>query len=223
MDARTANFVKYSILPTLIGHQASGRSGQDARKHHSRHRKRPGESNDRFGFKQADRCARKPRQGHRVRRFASRLPVTFPAKSFLAVSRGRDSSGFREPVREKAEEPETLGRRVPAQGKKNDMHVKGDRRCHPPGGCLSHRRVAEPDRAILEPLAAFQAQGRRLAVQIGDAVEDCRLSFPAVDARRDHHAELVDQSGFEEGSVDPKSVIRLWGDCPLVSCSMLLA
>ena len=24
-------------------------------------------------------------------------------------------------------------------------------------------------------------------------------------------------------SVEPKSVIRLWGDCPLVSCSMLLA
>ena len=68
-----------SIDQTLIGHQASGRllayvmqhasrltegvaghiseeqdadrSGQDARKHHFRHRKRPGESNDRFGFK----------------------------------------------------------------------------------------------------------------------------------------------------------------------------
>ena len=24
-------------------------------------------------------------------------------------------------------------------------------------------------------------------------------------------------------SLKPKSVIRLWGDCPLVSCSMLLA
>ena len=26
-----------------------------------------------------------------------------------------------------------------------------------------------------------------------------------------------------EISIYPKSVIRLWGDCPLVSCSMLLA
>ena len=34
----------------------------------------------------------------------------------------------------------------------------------------------------------------------------------------------VGQDGFPSGTqVYPKSVIRLWGDCPLVSCSMLLA
>ena len=95
---------------------------------------------------------------------------------------------------------------------------------------------------VQEPLAQFQDVVQTVAAVYQMPIEDIEKLFLASPVARINwasHVIMLNSSlplgveywymkqsvemGWSSNVLKPKSVIRLWGDCPLVSCSMLLA